>query len=224
MVIAKRRKWCLKILKQLFYHALCFSFISVAQEKIYRRAECRVRSLVPLDNGIFLGVVLVRGLGMERTCWWSLVCGEASAACNNHQSVARASAANQSNNPITMADSGDHAPTDIKAEAPQATTADQTAASTADDIEAAVDVDTEMQTDNSHTMDNSSNAKSTANANMDGTSDDAPTVSQIETRMPAKKDVALRDFLSKMDEYAPIVSSLQPQRDALHSRPPHLQS
>lgn len=123
-------------------------------------------------------------------------------------SICRAPAANQSNNPITMADSGDHAPTDIKAEAPQATTADQTAASTADDIEAAVDVDTEMQTDSSHTMDNSSNAKSAANATMDGTSDDAPAVPQIETRMPAKKDVALRDFLSKMDEYAPIVSSL----------------
>ena len=124
------------------------------------------------------------------------------------------SAANQSNNPITMADSGDHAPTNIKAEAPQATTADQTAAPPADDIEAAVDVDTEMQTDSSHTMDNSSNAKSAANANMDGTSDDAPAVPQIETRMPAKKDVALRDFLSKMDEYAPIVSSL-PARVAI---------
>jgi hypothetical protein len=73
-------------------------------------------------------------------------------------------------------------------------------------IEAAVDVDTEMQTDSSHTMDNSSNAKSAAN--MDGASDEPPTVPQIETRMPAKKDVALRDFLSKMDEYAPIVSSL----------------
>ena len=107
-----------------------------------------------------------------------------------------------------MADTEDRAPTDIKAEAPQATTADQTAAPPADDIEAAVDVDTEMQTDSNHTMDNSSNAKSAANTNMDGTNDDAPAVPQIETRMPAKKDVALRDFLSKMDEYAPIVSSL----------------
>lgn len=42
---------------------------------------------------------------------------------------------------------------------------------------------------------------------LDGTSDEPPTVPQIETRMPAKKDVALRDFLGKMDEYAPIVSS-----------------
>lgn len=119
-----------------------------------------------------------------------------------------------------MADSGDHASTEIKAEAPQATTADQTAASTVDDIEAVVDVDTEMQTD-SQTMDNSSNAKSAANANMDGSGDDAPTVPQIETRMPAKKDVALRDFLSKMDEYAPIVSSLSPsaRRKTLRPRP-----
>jgi transcription initiation factor TFIID subunit 10 len=120
--------------------------------------------------------------------------------------LSRASAANQYINPITMADTEDRAPTDTKAEAPQAAPADQTAPSTADDIEAPVDVDTEMQTDSSHTMDNSSNAKSAAN--MDGASDEPPAVPQIETRMPAKKDVALRDFLSKMDEYAPIVSSL----------------
>jgi transcription initiation factor TFIID subunit 10 len=106
-------------------------------------------------------------------------------------------------NPITMADTEDRAPTDTKAEAPQATTADPTAPPTADDIEAAVDVDTEMQTESSNTMDNAKSA-----ANMDGASDDPPAVPQIETRMPAKKDVALRDFLSKMDEYAPIVSSL----------------
>jgi hypothetical protein len=116
----------------------------------------------------------------------------------------------QSTTPITMADTEDRTPTDTKAEAPQATTADQTAPPPADDIEAAVDVDTEMQTDGSHTMDNSSNAKS-ANANMmDDASDEPSTVPQIETRMPAKKDVALRDFLSKMDEYAPIVSQLPP--------------
>jgi transcription initiation factor TFIID subunit 10 len=108
-----------------------------------------------------------------------------------------------------MADTEDRTPTDSKVEASQAMTADQTAAPpTADDIEAAVDVDTEMQTDSSHTMDNSSNAKS-ANANMmDGANDEPPAVPQIETRMPAKKDVALRDFLSKMDEYAPIVSEV----------------
>lgn len=43
--------------------------------------------------------------------------------------------------------------------------------------------------------------------NLDGANDmatdhDMPT---LETRLPAKKDVALRDFLSKMDDYAPIV-------------------
>lgn len=121
-------------------------------------------------------------------------------------------------NPITMADTEDRALTDTKAEAPQATTADPTAPTTADDIEAAVDVDTEMQTESSNTMDNSSNAKSAAN--MDGASDDPPAVPQIDTRMPAKKDVALRDFLSKMDEYAPIVSSLS-HRVATHCTQGH---
>ncbi|CAD0089302.1 unnamed protein product [Aureobasidium mustum] len=97
-----------------------------------------------------------------------------------------------------MADTEDRAPSDIKAEAPQATTTDQTAPPTADDI----DVEVDMQDDN---MDNTNNQKSAANMNMDGASDEPPTVPQIETRMPAKKDVALRDFLGKMDEYAPII-------------------
>ncbi|KAH0238560.1 transcription initiation factor IID, TAF10 subunit, partial [Aureobasidium melanogenum] len=102
-------------------------------------------------------------------------------------------------NPITMADSEDRAPSDTKAEAPQATTTDQTAPPTGDDI----DVEVEMQDDNTTTTNN--NAKSAANMDMDGASDDPPAVPQIETRMPAKKDVALRDFLGKMDEYAPII-------------------
>lgn len=99
-----------------------------------------------------------------------------------------------------MADTEDRAPSDTKAEAPQATTTNQTAPTTGDDI----DVEVDMQDD---TMDNTNNAKSAANMNMDGASDEPPSVPQIETRMPAKKDVALRDFLGKMDEYAPIVSS-----------------
>lgn len=65
---------------------------------------------------------------------------------------------------------------------------------TTEDIEASLDA--EMQV-----ADNDDKAN---NMNLDGANDE-PTVPQIETRMPAKKDVALRDFLSKMDEYAPIV-------------------
>jgi hypothetical protein len=152
---------------------------------------------------LLLGWWSGKGLGMEGR--WSLWRSR-QRGLRQTINLSRASAANQYIKPITMADTEDRAPTDTKAEAPQATPADQTAPSTADDIEAPVDVDTEMQTDSSHTMDNSSNAKSAAN--MDGASDEPPAVPQIETRMPAKKDVALRDFLSKMDEYAPIVSSL----------------
>ncbi|KAL1303583.1 hypothetical protein AAFC00_006948 [Neodothiora populina] len=43
--------------------------------------------------------------------------------------------------------------------------------------------------------------------NLDGANDMMPDqeVPTLETRLPAKKDVALRDFLSKMDDYAPII-------------------
>ncbi|KAI5197732.1 transcription initiation factor IID, TAF10 subunit [Aureobasidium subglaciale] len=107
-----------------------------------------------------------------------------------------------------MADTEDRASSDTKAEAPPATSDGQTAAPAGDDMEASLDA--EMQSadhdDTSHSMDNSSTAKpADANMNMDGATDDAPAVPQIETRMPAKKDVALRDFLGKMDEYAPII-------------------
>ncbi|KAI4721710.1 transcription initiation factor IID, TAF10 subunit [Aureobasidium sp. EXF-10727] len=99
-----------------------------------------------------------------------------------------------------MADTEDR---DTKAEAPQATPADQTAPPTGDDMEASLDAEMSQPADtSSHTMDNSS---ATANMNMDGASDEPPAAPQIETRMPAKKDVALRDFLGKMDEYAPII-------------------
>lgn len=43
--------------------------------------------------------------------------------------------------------------------------------------------------------------------NLDG-ANDAPAESRLptlETRIPAKKDASLREFLSKMDDYAPIV-------------------
>jgi hypothetical protein len=51
--------------------------------------------------------------------------------------------------------------------------------------------------------------------NLDGANDDAPTANGVpdaaaafEQRIPAKKDATLREFLGKMDEYAPIVSAL----------------
>jgi transcription initiation factor TFIID subunit 10 len=49
--------------------------------------------------------------------------------------------------------------------------------------------------------------------NLDGAADAEPVVNgvsdiaqTIEARIPAKKDATLREFLGKMDEYAPIVS------------------
>lgn len=50
--------------------------------------------------------------------------------------------------------------------------------------------------------------------NLDGANDAAGDTNMeagipvLETRIPAKKDASLREFLSKMDDYAPIVSSL----------------
>lgn len=50
--------------------------------------------------------------------------------------------------------------------------------------------------------------------NIDGANDDAPVANGVpeaatafEQRIPAKKDATLREFLGKMDEYAPIVSA-----------------
>lgn len=49
--------------------------------------------------------------------------------------------------------------------------------------------------------------------NLDGANDDAPVLNGaaeaptvFEQRIPAKKDATLREFLGKMDDYAPIVS------------------
>ena len=36
-----------------------------------------------------------------------------------------------------------------------------------------------------------------------------------ESRIPAKKDATLREFISKMDEHAPIVSCIKSQSEAL---------
>jgi transcription initiation factor TFIID subunit 10 len=51
--------------------------------------------------------------------------------------------------------------------------------------------------------------------NLDGANDDAPNgvpepATTFEQRIPAKKDATLREFLGKMDEYAPIVSTRLP--------------
>ena len=67
---------------------------------------------------------------------------------------------------------------------------------------------------------------------LDGTHDlpDAPSASapeaaipeaivqpeELEARIPAKKDATLREFLSKLDDYAPIVSNLQPATFGKH--------
>lgn len=65
----------------------------------------------------------------------------------------------------------------------------------------------------------------TSDAN--GTHDEAPA---LETRIPAKKDATLREFLSKMDDYAPIVrialsdlnaDMAQPKRVVNKSTPSH---
>jgi hypothetical protein len=55
--------------------------------------------------------------------------------------------------------------------------------------------------------------------NIDGAADAEPTVNGItdttqtfEARIPAKKDATLREFLGKMDEYAPIVCQHTPMR------------
>lgn len=44
-----------------------------------------------------------------------------------------------------------------------------------------------------------------------------------ETREPTRKDISLRDFLGKMDDYAPIVRSLHPSSISHHKPPlpPH---
>lgn len=41
--------------------------------------------------------------------------------------------------------------------------------------------------------------------NLDGANDAPAEIPAIESRIPAKKDIALREFMGKMDDYAPIV-------------------
>ena len=69
----------------------------------------------------------------------------------------------------------------------------------ATDFEASLDADI-----------NPPNEDSTQAMNLDGANDAAGDASSkslptIETRIPAKKDASLREFLSQMDDYAPIV-------------------
>jgi len=59
--------------------------------------------------------------------------------------------------------------------------------------------------------------------NVDGANDTEPAADNgvmqdpvaFEARIPAKKDATLREFLGKMDEYAPIVSKSRPANDKL---------
>lgn len=75
-----------------------------------------------------------------------------------------------------------------------------------DDLDANVDAEIEPENDQQ------------ADAmNLDGANDaEAPqpngvaTTNPIEARIPAKKDATLREFLSKMDEFAPIVRLASP--------------
>lgn len=54
--------------------------------------------------------------------------------------------------------------------------------------------------------------------NLDGANEAPPDqdVPTLETRVPAKKDVALREFMSKMDDYAPIVCTHYYADDFIH--------
>jgi transcription initiation factor TFIID subunit 10 len=42
--------------------------------------------------------------------------------------------------------------------------------------------------------------------NLDGTNEVDPVAPATEPKIPVKKDASLREFMSKMDDYAPIVS------------------
>lgn len=109
--------------------------------------------------------------------------------------------ANTSNLSNTMADANPptedlFGPSEQEAEAPkEAITQDEV-----DEGEASLDTDMKAPEDDNITA-------PPQGMNLDGASDmpvddDMPA---LETRLPAKKDVALREFLSKMDDYAPIV-------------------
>ena len=87
--------------------------------------------------------------------------------------------------------------------------ADQTQPSTSDrpsevdGLDAAVeaDINPEPTQPDAMNVDGSNDAGAAAR---NGAEDPAP--AQLEARIPAKKDTTLREFLGKMDDYAPIVS------------------
>jgi len=94
-----------------------------------------------------------------------------------------------------MADSSTAPETDVPETLPERD--DQAQA----DFEASVEVDFNMD-DN----------PATSATNVDGANDAPPETKlpALETRIPAKKDASLREFLSKMDDYAPIVRIVAP--------------
>lgn len=70
-------------------------------------------------------------------------------------------------------------------------------------------LDTEMKASN-ETAEPNDTSSAPQEMNLDGANDmpQEPDGPALETRIPVKKDIALREFLSKMDDYAPIVSLL----------------
>jgi transcription initiation factor TFIID subunit 10 len=84
----------------------------------------------------------------------------------------------------------------------------------ADNQQPPANADAEMNIDEEATLEADTNAEVTQPdaMNLDGANDtDAPQRNgateavPLEARIPAKKDATLREFLSKMDDYAPIV-------------------
>jgi transcription initiation factor TFIID subunit 10 len=85
--------------------------------------------------------------------------------------------------------------------------ADQTQPSTSDrpsevdGLDAAVEAEINPEPTQPMNIDGGNDAEPTAR---NGGEDAVP--AQLEARIPAKKDTTLREFLGKMDDYAPIVS------------------
>jgi transcription initiation factor TFIID subunit 10 len=84
----------------------------------------------------------------------------------------------------------------------------------ADNQQPPANADAEMNIDEEAALEADTNAEATQPdaMNLDGANDtDAPQRNgtteavPLEARIPAKKDATLREFLSKMDDYAPIV-------------------
>ena len=72
---------------------------------------------------------------------------------------------------------------------------------TQDDFEANLEADLNPANNSTVTQDPAPGSATEANGDTAMQSD----IPAIETRIPAKKDATLREFLSKMDDYAPIV-------------------